>query len=257
MKFEIGAQLYTVRDFCKTISDFDKSMSKIAKIGYKSVQISGTGDFTAQEMREISDKYGITIASTHIDPEKIKEKTQEVINDHKIMGSEYIGIGMMPREYMGSAQGVARFVKDYTPAAKEIAAAGMKLMYHNHSMEFEKYGGKSVFDMLIEGFDKSLVGFTVDVYWITHGGGDPAFWLKKLSGRIETIHYKDMKIQDGQQRMGEVLEGNLNWEAIIAASEENGVKWVFVEQDDCYGKDPFDCLETSLKNLTKYSKNRP
>lgn len=256
MRFEIGAQLYTVRDFCKTIKDFDRSMARIANIGYKSVQISGTGDFKAEEFREISDKYGITIASTHISPELIKDNTQEVINNHKIMGSEYIGIGMMPGEYMGSAEGVTRFVKDYTPAAEKIAAAGMKLMYHNHSMEFERYNGKSVFDMLIDGFDKALVGFTVDVYWITHGGGDPAYWLKKLSGRIETIHYKDMKIVGGQQRMSEVMEGNLNWDAIIKVSEESGVKWVFVEQDDCYGQDPFDCLEISLKNLTGYSKTK-
>jgi len=25
-----------------------------------------------------------------------------------------------------------------------------------------------------------------------------------------------------------------------------------IEQDDCYGKDPFECVETSFKNLNKF-----
>ena len=38
-----GAQLYTVRAYTQTESDFALTMSKIAKIGYKTVQISAIG----------------------------------------------------------------------------------------------------------------------------------------------------------------------------------------------------------------------
>ena len=38
---EIGAQLYTVRDFCKTTEDFSQTLKKIADIGYKNVHFAG------------------------------------------------------------------------------------------------------------------------------------------------------------------------------------------------------------------------
>ena len=34
MHMEIGAQLYTVREFCKTLEDFEETLKKIADIGY-------------------------------------------------------------------------------------------------------------------------------------------------------------------------------------------------------------------------------
>jgi len=44
------------------------------------------------------------------------------------------------------------------------------------------------------------------------------------------------------------MEGNLNWPAIIKAAEGAGVMHAMVEQDDCYGADPFVCLKTSYNN---------
>lgn len=253
MDFGIGAQLYTVRDYCKTIEGFEDSISRVAKIGYKSVQISGTGNFDAEIMRNILNKYGVTAPITHTSPEKIKDNTEEVIKNHKILGASYIGIGMMPGEYQCSEEGARRFIKDFTKAANEIADAGLKLMYHNHALEFEKFNGNTIFDILTEGFDNSSLGFTVDVYWAAYAGADPALLLSKLPGRVDTVHFKDMNIVSGSQRMCEVMEGNLNWAAIIEACNKSGVKWAFIEQDDCYGSDPFSCLEKSLKNLSGYT----
>lgn len=41
----IGAQLYTVREFCKTLDDFALTLKKVADIGYRTVQVSGTCAF--------------------------------------------------------------------------------------------------------------------------------------------------------------------------------------------------------------------
>ena len=52
MEKRIGAQLYTVRDYMKTIEEFDQTCRRIHDIGYQIVQISGT-DLKADEMRPI------------------------------------------------------------------------------------------------------------------------------------------------------------------------------------------------------------
>ncbi|HIV10364.1 MAG TPA: sugar phosphate isomerase/epimerase, partial [Candidatus Faeciplasma avium] len=44
-------------------------------------------------------------------------------------------------------------------------------------------------------------------------------------------------------------EGNINFPRIFEQSEAAGVEYMFVEQDDCYGEDPFDCLRRSYDYL--------
>ena len=49
---EIGAQLFTVNAFCKDLDGFAESLKRIADIGYKYVQVSGTCDFDPQWLNE-------------------------------------------------------------------------------------------------------------------------------------------------------------------------------------------------------------
>ena len=42
-KMVLGAQLYTVREFTKTADDYARTIERVAKIGYKCVQVSGVG----------------------------------------------------------------------------------------------------------------------------------------------------------------------------------------------------------------------
>jgi sugar phosphate isomerase/epimerase len=49
--------------------------------------------------------------------------------------------------------------------------------------------------------------------------------------------------------MCEVGCGELDWRAIFAACDKAGVKYAMVEQDDCYGDDPFECLRISYENI--------
>lgn len=254
----IGAQLYSIRAFTQTESDFAASMEKVAKIGYRGIQLSGAGDFDAKTIRKICDDNGLQIVATHTNPQKVLTQTEKVIEEHQTMGAEYVGVGSMPGEYRGESpdpsrglEGVRRFIADFQRTARVIKEAGLRFTYHNHAFEFEKYEGKLILEHLTDGFAVEELACVLDVYWVQAGGGDPALWLGKLHGRLDIIHFKDMTIVGGEQRFAEVLEGNLNWPAIFDACAKAKVKWAFVEQDDCYGRDPFDCLRTSYDNLRK------
>jgi len=253
----IGAQLYTARLHTQTESDFDTTIKKVAGMGYTCVQVSGIGNIPVEKVRAICDKHGIEIIVTHAKPERVLNDTENVINEHKILGANYIGIGALPTEYRENLQSIQKFIKDYTTPAKKMREAGMKFMYHNHKFEFIKYDGKLMLDHLADGFSSDLMGLILDTYWIQAGGGDPAFYIRKYSGRVDTIHLKDMAVLaiPGEHReiqvMSEVLEGNLNWPEIFKACKEAGVKYSFVEQDDEHMGDPFECLALSYTNLVK------
>ena len=58
-----------------------------------------------------------------------------------------------------------------------------------------------------------------------------------------------MQAFTGVVQFGEVGEGNLEWTEIIDQAIASGAQYLLIEQDDQYGRDPFDCLRTSRANL--------
>lgn len=49
--------------------------------------------------------------------------------------------------------------------------------------------------------------------------------------------------------MAVVGEGNINFDRIFKEAEAAGTEYMLVEQDDCNGEDPFECLRRSYNNL--------
>lgn len=246
MPSKIAAQLYTLREFTKTPADVAKTLAKVRKIGYEAVQKSAVGPMDPKEFAKILQGEGLACCATHISLDEMNNKTQQVIDDHTLWGCHYTALGW----YGGKdAAEWEKFSADYSATAKKFAGSGVSIGYHNHSHELVKYGPKTAMQIMIDKMDPS-VWFEIDTYWITHGGGDPCQWIEKVGGRIPCVHLKDMSINaERKQLMAEVGEGNLNWLKIIDTCAKAGVKWYIVEQDDCNGKDPFDCLERSFKNV--------
>jgi sugar phosphate isomerase/epimerase len=44
-------------------------------------------------------------------------------------------------------------------------------------------------------------------------------------------------------------EGNINFDRVFKKAEAAGTKYMLVEQDNCNGDDPFDCLKKSYEFL--------
>ncbi|MCD6365548.1 MAG: sugar phosphate isomerase/epimerase, partial [Planctomycetes bacterium] len=109
--------------------------------------------------------------------------------------------------------------------------------------------GKCWLDMLYEQSDANMLKAEIDVYWIQHGRQDPIQWVRKCAGREPLLHLKDMLVMpDGEVRMAEVGAGILDWQGILAEADAGGVEWYIVEQDHCYGRDPFESLAISYRN---------
>ena len=246
MSIPIGAQLYTTRKLMQTPEGIEKTLTRVADIGYEYIQCSGF-QYDAAWLRALCDRLGLKIRLTH--GSDILGDTQAVIERHKILGCPYVGTGGMPGEYRVPG-GARKFLQDYRPAMEAFAEAGLKFQYHNHAWEFARFGGERFYDVLVNESDPALLGFTLDVYWAQYAGLDVADLIRKLKGRIDVCHYKDMAIVENEQRFAAIGQGNMNWPAIIAAFEEIGMEYAFVELDNCFEKDPFDELAVSYKFLT-------
>lgn len=242
---EIGAQFYTIRDFCKTPEDLALSLKKVADIGYRNVQISGTCDYDPQWLKEQLDANGLKCVLTHIAKDKLKADAAQVAKDHQVFGCDYVGLGAYGfKEEKGES--MEDFLATYRPIAQTIKDNGKYFMYHNHDHEFRKLNGKLILEQIAENVPAELMGFTLDTYWVQVGGGDPAQWIERLSGRLPCIHLKDCAYQ---QKMAVVGEGNINFDRVFEKAAAAGTKYMLVEQDKCYEEDPFECLRRSYQFL--------
>ena len=243
----IAATLYTVREFTQTPKDLATTLEKIKAIGYDAVQLSALGPMEPEQIRKMLDETGLTVAATHTDYNRLRNEPDKVIEEHQTLGCKYVAIGSIPQEYRHE-EGYYQFAKEASEGAARLQTGGLVFGYHNHSFELEKFQGRTALEILYSESDPRLFTSEIDTYWIQHGGGDPALWIRDLKGRAPLVHLKDMVIKDGQPIYAEVGEGNLNWPAILEACVEAEVIWYIVEQDICQ-RDPFESLAISLRNL--------
>ena len=245
---KLGAQLYTLRNYLQTEQDIRRSLKQVAEMGYETVQVSGIPSMDPHLLRSLCDEAGLPIVITHNPPDRILNDTDKLIEEHKIYGSEYIGLGGMPDKYR-HAHWLKYFAEDFREAATKMRDAGMKFMYHNHHFEFSKIDGRTLMEILLEGMEPELMGITVDTYWLQAAGCDVVEWLDILKDRIDCVHLKDMQVIGLESQYAAIGEGNMNFPAILKKLEELGTtKHLLVEQDTTIGS-PFDALKQSRDYL--------
>ena len=257
---QLGVQLYTVYKHTQTLETFSQSLEKVAEIGYKTVQVSGTCPFEPEWLKEELLKNNLTCVLTHVSPNRIVEETEQVVKEHAVFGCKHIGIGSMPGNMRGSVEGYEEFKNIFLPAALKMRDMGAKLLYHNHWFEFEKLDGKDVIERIFEDFPEDSIDFTLDLGWAAYanGGRNEAVLelIKKLKGRLSRIHLKDYtQAKEGMETpvyLRPIYEGELDYDAYINELKLAGTEYMLVEQDWCYEENEFDCLRRSFENVRKH-----
>ncbi len=243
---KIGAQFYTLHDFCKTLEKFEEALKRVADIGYKNVQISGTCEYEPEWLAEKLKENGLKCVLTHIPADKLIGDPKQVALNHDVFDCKYVGLGWYGFDEEKEDQTFKHFVEKYIPVMDALKENGKYFMYHNHDQEFRKYNGETVLSRLAREIPADKMGFTLDTFWVQAGGGDPALWLENLKGRVPCIHLKDFAYG---KKMAVLGEGNINFDRVFEKAETAGTEYMLVEQDDCYGEDPFECLKRSYEYL--------
>ena len=247
---QIALELYTIRDSLTNEADFARAIAKTRKAGYQAVELAGVSpDISARTIRSVLDDNGITCMATQVGLAALTEGLPATIDDLKILDCTHTALAAGPKE-MRSADGYRELAKILTGTGKELAKHGIRLAYHNHAFEFERYGDRTGFELLYEESDPEYLEAKIDTAWMQKGGADVIAWIKRLAGRMTVIHFKDYTIVDNEITLAEVGEGNLNWPGIIEACRETDLKWFVVEQDTC-ARDPFESIRISYENLVR------
>jgi len=248
-KPQIACQLYTLRDL--TQKDFADTVKRVGQIGYPGVELAGFGNLTtAADVKRACDDAGVKICAAHFGIELLETDLAKAFADAAALGITNIVIPWMPEARRADAAGWREVGASMNRIGAECQRRGHTLAYHNHSFEFQTFDGQTGLDILWGVTDPALVKAELDVYWVMHGGVDPAAYVARIADRLHLLHLKDMAA--GPDRtFAPVGTGVLDFPAILAAAAKTNVQWAAVEEDDASGRDPLDDVRISFENLRK------
>ena len=275
---KIGVQAMMLKDSFAEAGAFE-TLRRVSEIGYNAVEISQI-PMTPENVAELDrsrTELGMDIAALSVAMETPKgrpgdslaEHFDKIVEDAKRLDSKLLRIGMLPFSAMTSIGAVVDFAKQANDYAERLQEQGLGLYYHNHHIEFAKFDGKYMLDIIAE--NSPAMGMEIDVHWVQRGGLDPVRTLEKYAGRTAMVHLKDYRIGVMPEsalglldagdfagfmtefknvvQFAEVGEGNLDFAAIIPAAQAAGAEYLLVEQDELYGRTVWEALQTSYDNL--------
>jgi sugar phosphate isomerase/epimerase len=275
---KIGVQAMMLKESFADIGAFE-TLRKVSAIGYHAVEISQI-PMTPENVGELDrarTELGMDIAALSVNVEgrkgmpveSLADNFDKIVDDAKRLDSSLLRIGMLPFPAMKSLDAVVDFAKQANGYAERLQEHGISLYYHNHHVEFAKFDGKYMLDIIAE--NSPAMGMEIDVHWVQRGGLDPVRTLARYAGKTAMVHLKDYRIGQMPEssfdflesgdfagfmaefknvvQFAEVGEGNLDFPSIVPAAVDAGARYLLVEQDELYGRTVWDALQTSYDNL--------
>jgi len=250
----IAMILYTVREPAQ--DDLVGTLKQVRDAGFEYVQWSGMPKLPADEARAALDAAGLTAFAAHCAVEPFEDNFESEVAFWQTLGANDVAPGGMMQDCKDDLAAWLCGAKRLDEVGRRLRDAGMRLSYHNHDREFERFpdDDRCKLDILYEETDPANLYAELDVCWVQAGGADPAEYIRKYANRCPLIHAKDMKAERNE-RGGPVFvplgQGVLDWQAILSAARESGVDWFIYEQDSCEG-DLFEEVRASYAFLAEH-----
>lgn len=241
---KVGLELYTVRDQMKV--SVERTLSQVARIGYKQVEFAGYFDRPPRSIKQLLDDNDLTAPAAHISLGALRGPWNRTLSDAAEMEHKWLVIASTSQSDVSSLDAIKRTVDLIHKAAEDAKFYKIKIGYHNHDSEFREVEGKRIYDHLLELTKPGELDFEMDLYWITKAGADPLAYWKRWPGRFPIVHVKDAGPPPAL-RMEDVGKGTIKWADLFAHRKEAGIKHYFVEHDS--PADPMASARTSFDYL--------
>jgi sugar phosphate isomerase/epimerase len=277
----IGLQLYTVGDAAR--KNIDDTLARVAKIGYRTVELAGYHGQSVQALRATANKHGLKFTSIHVGATGrpgepgLDQDLPKLAADLHALGVTDVVMPMFPiPERLGGqkpGENFLAYIQRVTAAltrddwqrtadllndrGAKLRAEGLRLGYHNHNPEFAPVGNTTGMEVLLSGTTADQVSFELDVGWVAAAGVDPVALLKRHGRRFQLMHVKDIKPSTQpnfalQQDPTEVGSGKLPWPTLLPAAFNAGVRKFYVEQEPPFAGDRFEAIGKSLAFLKSF-----
>lgn len=229
---KLGLQLFSLIDTMNKPDGLRTVLRYAAECGYDGVEFAGFYGLSPDEIVEELKKNRLETAGIHLgwdvmSWENLDKKPEEVLAVVQALGAPSVTVA----SYGGKdAADWAQFARKMNEHGKMFREHGVKLGYHNHSHEFEKFDGKYAIDIIMENVEPENVFWELDPRHIRLIGIDPVVFAEKYTGRSPFMHVRDLEsiTEDGKGIDTAVGKGMVDIPAVVKASGHHD--WLIVEE---------------------------
>ena len=269
-KRPVAYQLYSARDDAQ--KDMDSTLARLAALGYDGIEFAGFYQHSAEEIKKLLSKHGLTAISSHVPLAQIEADMEGVISYHRKIGCQYIAIPYSDDTHRPGGVLFASLIATIYKFASLCKQSDIQLLYHNHDFEFTRISGQYGLDFIYQAVPADLLQTEIDTCWVKYAGIDPVVYLNQYSGRTPVVHLKDyvgrkrdgstpyalIGLNDDQaDKNVEDFEftpfghGIQDTQAIIQAAINGGVRWFVIEQDQSTRRTPLEDAALSIETLNR------
>jgi len=233
------------------------------------------------ELMRAQQDFGLDIAALSVDIEpmpdllggnprlNVTENLDQIVEICQSLHCRHCRTFLYGSSEFGTPEGIETYSRKFDEAARLLGTRGLDYSYHGHNFEFAKLNGKIGLRIMRD--LTSTMKFEICSYWVQSGGFDTGKILREFGadGRVSICHLKDYRIAPLTDeflaahyapdhprtlltdvlQFAEAGEGNLDIPDIIAACDEIGAEYIFLEQDYLYGRTELEVLKTDYDNL--------
>ena len=242
MKPNISLQLWSLQEECQ--KDLLKTLEKVKAIGYEGVEFYDYFDYSAETLKAKLVELDLVVSSSHVSFQKLTETFDETLAFEQALGNQRIVVPYLQGESLADWQGYFETLKTLAP---KIKAAGLQLLYHNHSHELTAFPEVDLLAQLIATVPE--VRLEVDTYWLAEAGVPELPWLQKHQKQIELLHIKDLLMTETGSQSTEIGQGQLPIRSYLSFAKARKMPWIVVEQEAFQEHQPLISAEINLKAI--------
>lgn len=262
---QLSIQLYTVREALD--ADLPGTLDRLAAIGLCNVEAFGFVG-RAAELRAAFDAAGLRARSAHAnfitdelrfgDQVMTVPPFEQTLDEAAALGVDLLIDPMTSPDKWASADSVARLAERMNEAAAKAAERGIRVGYHNHSIEFHhSFDGVSAYETFVGQLDDG-VALELDAFWAQVGRQDVPALVGRLGDRLKALHVKDGLVGTDPfltgdfdlSVLGQVPAGGGEVPLDAALDAATALELAIVEFDQHDG-DIFDGIEGTVRYLAE------
>lgn len=255
-QIQVGLQLYTFRN--QIPKDVPGMLKKISQMGFRYIEGGGTYNLPKEEYKRLLQENRLQMISYGASFEDLQGKLNTVVDNAKFYGAKYVMCSWVPHNgETFTIDDAKKAVAVFNNAGKELAAQGIKFVYHAHGYEFQPYENGTFFDYMLKNMNPAYANIEMDVFWFKNSGQDPTAWLQRYPKRFLLLHLKDREHGSPDNLVGKADDetnvvlgtGDVNIAAVMKAAKKAGVKYAFIEDESSRPEEQVPKSMTYLKSL--------
>jgi sugar phosphate isomerase/epimerase len=190
--------------------------------------------------------------------ERLRDDLTGALDEAKAVGATWVVCPWIPHDKAFTRDDALEAGEAFNRFASAAEGSGLKFAYHCHGYEFVPSPEGTLFETLAGATDPPRVMVLVDVFHAFYGGADPAQLIERYSGRVPSLHLKDLKkgvpVKAGTATAPSEVDvpvgtGQIDMPAVLRAAMKAGTSLYYIEDESV---DPWGHIPQSVTYLQRF-----